>query len=408
MAQVNFGVFDSYSKRTFTERQFYYPGHGDYRNDPNRYLTEAGLGLNSIQTNFVRGVPRSLRFNWGDYVQIFDSLYSGDRSVRAGYLMIDVPIVEKLRVVGGGRYEATDLAVHSESYLDSSITGKKTNNTHLVQSDFLPALGLIYSVTSNMNVRVNYSQTIARPSFRELAAYYSYDPLVSDYVEGNPLLRMTSIVNYDFRLEWFPRAGELYSVSLFYKDLKDAIERGNIKQEGDVITFLNNDAKLYGIEFEIRRNLDFLGPEFSLFSLGGNLSLVQSEVKLKPDDLSGKRRFFPDLSDTRPLYDQSPYVVNLDLNYSNPRLGTSATLIFNLAGPRISITKLNTEDVYEQPTPTLDFVLSQKIGRNLTVKLGAKNLLDPKFERTYGKDSQLLYSSYKRGRAFGLSLSYEF
>ena len=61
-----------------------------------------------------------------------------------------------------------------------------------------------------------------------------------------------------------------------------------------------------------------------------------------------------------------------------------------------------------KPTPTLDFILSQKLTRNLTAKFGAKNLLNPKIERTYGKNSDLIYSSYRRGRAFGLSLTYEF
>jgi hypothetical protein len=40
--------------------------------------------------------------------------------------------------------------------------------------------------------------------------------------------------------------------------------------------------------------------------------------------------------------------------------------------------------------------------------LFAKNLLDPRIERTYGKDSELLYDSYKRGRTFGVTLSYNF
>jgi TonB-dependent receptor len=284
----------------------------------------------------------------------------------------------------------------------------KTNDAPLAGFDLLPSAGLIYSVTTNMNVRLNYSQTIARPSFRELAAYYSYDPIVSDFVEGNPRLKMSAIENYDLRWEWFPHPGELFSVSLFYKDLKNAIERGNVKGEGDVITFFNNDAKLYGIEFEARKNLNFLGPPFSPFSLGGNLSLVESEAKLSTNDLTFKRQFFPNISTTRPLYDQSPYVLNLDLNYSTPRSGTSATLIYNVAGPRIAITKLNTDDVYEQPVPGLDFIISQKIGRHATVKFAAKNLLDPRIERTYGKSSSLLYSSYTRGRAFGMSLTYDF
>jgi TonB-dependent receptor len=322
--------------------------------------------------------------------------------------MLDLPTVQKVRLVGGVRYETTDLSVHSESYLDSSITGKRTNDTKLVQSDLLPAVGLIYPIGSNMNVRLNYSQTIARPSFRELAAYYSYDPLISDFVEGNPLLKMTSIANYDARWEWFPHPGELVSVSVFYKDLKDAIERGNIKVEGDTITFLNNDAKLYGVEFEGRKSLDFLGPQFNLFSLGGNFSLLKSEVTLSDSDYANKSGLVPGASRTRPLYDQSPYILNLDFNYNNPASGTAAALIFNLSGPRIAITKLNTDDVYDRPAGVLDFVISQKISRNTTLRFSAKNLLNPQLERTYGKDSDLIYSSYTRGRTFGLTLTREF
>lgn len=406
--RFKFGLYSSSSTRQFTERQFYYPGHGGYDNDPNKYLSPDRIGLISIRTNYVRGQPRSLSFTWGDYVQVFDSLYEGDRTVQAGYLMTDLPVLPPLRLVTGLRYERTDLSVHSESYLKSSVTGTNINEAVLDRTDLLPSVGLIYSIRSNMNVRLNYSQTIARPSFRELAAYYSYDPIISDYIEGNPTLRMSAIRNYDLRWEWFPRPSSLYSVSLFYKDIQDAIERGNIKQEGDVITFFNNNAKLYGVEFEARTGLEFLGWPFEYFSIGGNLSLLRSEVKLSARDLAIKRQFFPGISDTRPLYDQSPYVVNLDLNYNNPHTGTGASLVFNVAGPRITITKLNAEDVYEQPAPTLDLVLSQKLGRNLSLRFTARNLLNPKIERTYGKDSDLLYSSYKRGMSFGLTLSYEF
>jgi hypothetical protein len=44
----------------------------------------------------------------------------------------------------------------------------------------------------------------------------------------------------------------------------------------------------------------------------------------------------------------------------------------------------------------------------MTVKFGARNLLDPSFERTYGKDSNLLYSQYKKGRTFGVTFTYDF
>jgi outer membrane receptor protein involved in Fe transport len=404
-SKLKFGLFDSYAERTFTDRAFYYPGHGGYNNDPNQFLREDNLGIVSSRTNATGAV----RFNWGDYAQVFDSLYNGERDVQAAYAMVELPVVPKFRLVGGARYETTDLTVHSESYLASSVTSQRINNSKLDQQDLLPSLGLIYAANSNMNVRLNYSQTIARPTFRELAAYYSYDPTIGDFIEGNPLLKMTGIDNYDLRWEWFPHPGELFSVSLFYKDLRDAIERSDLKVDSEVITFKNRpEATLYGIEFEARRTLDFLGDSFRPFSVGGNLALVQSDAELLPQELENKQQFFPDVSDTRPLYDQSPYIVNFDFNYENTRLGTRAALILNVSGPRIAITKLNAEDIYEQPAPTLDLVLSQKLGNKTTLRFTARNLLDSRIERTYGKSGDLLYSSYTKGVTLGLSVGYEF
>ncbi len=401
-----FGLFDSASTRTFDERQFFYNGRGGYQDDPNLFPSADNLGLLSTRTNARTG---SVSFTWGDYVQAFDSLYGGDRGVQAGYLMLEVPVLPKLKLVGGARYETTDLTVHSESYLPSSVTSLRTNDSSIVQADLLPGAGLIYSVTSNMTVRLNYSQTIARPTFRELAAYYSYDPTIGDFIEGNPLLRMTAIDNCDLRWEWFSHPGGVVSVSVFYKDLQDAIERSDLKVDAEVITFKNRPAaKLYGVELEARKNLGFLGDPLKPFSLGGNVSLVKSEAELLPEELANKRQFFPDVSSTRPLYDQSPYIINADLSYTHPRARTTASLVFNTTGPRIAITKLNADDVYEQPTPTLDFVVSQQFGRHTTVKFYAKNLLDPTIERTYGESSDLLYSSYKKGLTFGLTLNYDF
>ena len=114
------------------------------------------------------------------------------------------------------------------------------------------------------------------------------------------------------------------------------------------------------------------------------------------------------LDDTRPLADQSPYIINLDLTYDNPRWGTTLSLNYNIFGPRLLITSLNSPDVYEQPAPQFDVTVSQRIGRNLKLKFSARNLLDPEIKRTYGEDEVAIYSSYTRGRTFSLSLNCEF
>jgi TonB-dependent receptor len=330
--------------------------------------------------------------------------------------MLDMPLaepnlswLEKVRLIGGVRYETTEMTVNSQSYQANSLTGQRTNTSVINQTDWLPAVGLILSLRSNMNLRLHYSETVARPSFRELAAYRSYDPVLDETLEGNPNLTMSSSQNFDIRWEWFFAPGELISAGVFYKKLTGPIERFFVTLDQDIVSYLNRDnGTVFGLEFEGRKSLGFIDHVLGNFTVGGNVSLITSETELTDNEFDNKLNYVPDASRTRQLYDQSPYIINLDLSYDNPNTGTSASLLYNVAGPRITIASLTTEDVFEQPAPALDFVVAQKIGRHLTVRFSARNLLDPIVERTYGEDSDLIYSSYKRGRTYGISLSYEF
>ena len=401
------GAFFSGSERDFVERQIFYPDIIGFDGNPNGYLTPDNLGyVDPPATNAPNG---RIRYTWMRYIQSFDSTYAANGDIGAVYVMTDLAATERLRLIGGVRLESTDLQVHSESYVENSVTGQRVNDTTLKQDDLLPAVGLIYALRPEMNVRLHYSETIARPSFRELAAYRSYDPVLDTLLDGNPLLSMSAIRNYDLRWEWFPRPGELLSLSFYYKDLTDAIERRFVDLGGDIITFENRpEATVMGVEAEARKTFDFLDPRLRHWSIGGNFSYIASEVELSATEYANKQQYVPDADKTRPLYDQSPYVLNADLSFDHPGWGTSASLILNAAGPRVSIASLTTEDVYEHPPLSLDFTLAQRIGRSMTLKLSARNLLDGEYKRTYGEDSQLLYSSYRRGMTFGVSLTYDF
>ncbi len=410
-ARLRGGFFITDARRDFLDREFYYQGQSGetarhpFTGDPNTYLTAENLGYRA-STNATTG---AITYTWDRYLQLRRSRYEGQQQILAGYLMTELPLHPRWKVIGGVRLETTDLAVASESYLANSITGVTTNRSDLARTDWLPGVGLIWNPRPDMAVRLNYAQTLARPTFRELAAYRGYDPILDELLDGNPRLRLSDIQNYDLRWEWFPRPGEVFSVSLFYKDLRNAIERNFVTRDAEIVSFSNRDqAETCGVEFEARRALDFLLPaEYGTLTLGLNLALIQSEVGLTPAELAAKREVLPDAPATRSLYDQSPYVLNADLTYDLPQTGTSLTLGFNLFGPRITIASLTTEDVFEQPAPVLDLVLRQRLSRKLSLKFSAKNLLDPAIERTYGENSGLLYSSYRRGLTFALGLNYE-
>ena len=189
--------------------------------------------------------------------------------------------------------------------------------------------------------------------------------------------------------------------------MEQPIEKYAITQDASILTYVNRDvAKLYGVEFEARKSLGFIDPLLSPFSIGMNLSLIESEVELTDTEINNKPANTPT---TRSLYDQSPYIFNADLNYDNPRLGTSASLTLTLAGPRIFFVNPAGEDVYEHPPTTLDFTSSQRLTPNLRMRFSAKNLLDLPYEVTYGDEAgKFVYTSYRRGMSFGVSLAYDF
>jgi TonB-dependent receptor len=332
--------------------------------------------------------------------------------------MTDFPILESLHLVGGARFETTDLQVDSTGFQTAEIFEGRID-----QQDWLPSAGLNWNFVEKMNLRASFSKTVARPTYREFAKYRSFDIAGNELVEGNPNLKMTGIDNYDLRWEWFPNPGEVVAVSVFYKHLIDPIEKFSAvtSEDGDIswnvpsdfVTFLNSpEADVYGIEFETRKNLDLIHESLKPFSLGFNFAYIVSEVPY-PDDIRDiKFNATGEVVDTRPLFDQSPYIANVDLSYDNVQTGTSATLAFYIAGERLFSVINRGWDIYEQPAPQLDLVVSQDLGKGWSMRFKAENLLDPNFTRSYAvnspTDTSYLYAQFRKGITFSLSGSKEF
>ena len=162
-------------------------------------------------------------------------------------------------------------------------------------------------------------------------------------------------------------------------------------------TFDNGKAaNNFGLELEGRMEARHFSRTLRRWTVLSNLTLITSEIELD------ERNRGIQTSSQRPLQGQSPYVVNMQLQYDRSTWGFSSTLLYNMIGKRI--TEVGTNDIpdtYEQPFGQLDFVASQKIQKNWTLSLRAKNLLDPEIESTQGDE---IVRSQKRGRNFSLNL----
>ena len=71
------------------------------------------------------------------------------------------------------------------------------------------------------------------------------------------------------------------------------------------------------------------------FSINTNLSLIHSEVTILEKELDLIKRFDSNPEETRPLYGQSTYIVNIELIYTNLESGTSASILYNVLGERL-------------------------------------------------------------------------
>ena len=143
--------------------------------------------------------------------------------------------------------------------------------------------------------------------------------------------------------------------------------------------------------------------------MGANITLIQSDRKLSRIELQNKRSVDPFYPDSRALYDQSPYIINLDLSYDHPKSGTSFTIAANLTGARLALVKTLGEDIYEHPPITLDAMINQKFCKHWTIRFGVRNILDSKFLQTYGSSTEgKIFQAYHYGRTYGVALTGEF
>ncbi len=342
---------------------------------------------------------------FGNYIQYYDptkSSYDGEQTIGAGYGMIDwtVPYVSNFRIIGGVRYETTDITVTSRDTL------KAVGN--LAEQDWLPSVNMVYGFNDKMNLRFAFGKTIARPNFREFAPYSSFEYVGGYILLGNSDLQRTKIDNYDLRWEYFANPGEILAVSLFYKDFTNPIERVIINVNKEIQYQNVETASLYGAEFEFRKQLGFLGTWANNLQLGTNVTLVQSKVDISPEELKVIQAYDPNAKGTRELQGQSPFIVNFDFAYVNMESGTEASINYNIFGKRLSeVTQQGTPDVYEYSRPDIGLVFSQKLLDNLKLKISAKNILDSEVKKAQEfKGQEYITQQYSLGRSFSIGVSY--
>jgi len=318
--------------------------------------------------------------------------YSADDKLAAGYLMGELQVTDRFRLIVGSRYERSDLDIAAQSTLGTpTATTKKW-------TDVLPSAVLNVKLSESQALRLSYTGTLARPEYRELAPIKSRDVLNGDDLEGNAELERTRIQNADARWEWYPNAGEVLSFGVFAKRFDKPIERV-YRASGATsrfVAYVNAEAaENYGFEVELRKQMGFVSDRLSGVTLFTNATIMQSEIDLGANQAAATNK-------TRRMVGQAPYVVNAGATYATRTGATSATLLFNRVGERIDAAgDLPLPDVVVQSRNQVDFSVRFPIFSTVAGRFDARNLLDAPFETVQGT---VVREYWKTGRVFQFGL----
>lgn len=335
-----------------------------------------------------------------------DDPYQAKSNLKAAYLLMDAKLAAKLRMAFGARLESYQQGLN---YIDKGGVAIATDTTYV---DVLPSINLTYSLTPKVNLRVSASQTVTRPEFREIAPFEFYDYVIQGSVKGNVDLKRSLNTNLDARFEWYPSAGESFTVSGFYKNFENPIEQTvNPASNADkrIYEYSNAASALAkGIELEVRKKLNFTDIKWiQNITIFANVSYIQSDVLFTQGSSNAKRS----------LQGQSPYLFNEGIQYTGDK-GLSLSLMHNFVGQRIStVGYLGYADIYERGRHIIDFQIAKKLMKQKAeFKLTLADILaqDEIFyqnnntDKTYQENTDNLIRKTNFGANIGLSFSYNF
>jgi TonB-dependent receptor len=311
----------------------YYGGDQDLRNIIAQQLTDLGLTVSMNRfpmtafqdtygrSNFLNGeYPLGYTLRGNDLRRVTEVVrplmnyegqsslsedYSGSETYTAAYVMTELNIGDYITLIPGFRYEK-----EQTDYSAKFALGTQDAQVGLVAPAFrdtsttrngnyvLPMVHLKVKPVEWLNIRMAYTNTLSRPTFREYAPI-TYVSAFKDWLSApNTNLKTSTAKNYDISMSIYQNRVGLFTVSAFYKEISDLvwgvsfpllkdqtilpeIKIPNITGVPIVNTSLNNSypAVVKGIEFDWQTNFWYLPSLAKGLVLNINYTLLQSETK---------------------------------------------------------------------------------------------------------------------------------
>jgi len=296
------------------------------------------------------------------YFQTLANTYKYIEKYYAGYIMSEMNYGD-LMVVGGIRYEKEKSIYDAFNLKDGRDT--RSQKYFLVTSNrdnyfWLPMIQAKYNVTDWFDVRVAYTQSLARPDYHQLSPHFTIGYGSGAVRAGNPDLKTARAYNHDLIFTFHNNELGLFSIGGFYKEIKNftyatnyplyetapegvstiydfEIEGTNPTKGSTLYTYMNTPYLAYvrGVEFDLQTRLWYLPEPFNGLLLGVNYSHISSSTiypwRNARTTIIGPRQTLTEVFDstrTGRLINQPNDIVNAYIGFDYKDFSTRLSFIF--------------------------------------------------------------------------------
>jgi TonB-dependent receptor len=287
--------------------------------NPNGFATDRawdtqfplGVSINYVDT---RAMNRSLRealarnnINPANFV-LPTSFYDQEERIYAGYVMAQWNS-GPLQVVAGVRAERYEIDNAGTVLIGAAPAPLAVSQNFF---DLFPSLNIRYEATENLVLRLGGQRGVSRPAYAAIRVGASISDTAATINGGNPFLTPEYTWGLDVSAEYYFSSNGIASVTGFHRWVEDVLYQSQQRVGSDLYdsngidrsnyllgsTFNGERGKLYGVEFNIETQFDFLPGALAGLGVQGNLTLLGGDFKARNAAGTLQTFAFQGLSDT--------------------------------------------------------------------------------------------------------------
>lgn len=287
--------------------------------NPNSFTTERpwdtgfplGVSINYVDT---RAMNRSLQealarnnINPANFV-LPTSFYDQEEGIIAGYAMAqwDAGPVQLVAGVRAERYEINNAGTVLVGAVQTPLA---------VSQDFFdlfPSVNIRYEASDNVVLRLGGQRGVSRPAYAAIRVGASISDTAATISGGNPFLTPEYTWGLDTAIEYYFSSNGIASITGFHRWVEDVLyqsqqrvgsdlyDSGGIDRSNYLLgsTFNGEQGNLYGVEFNVETQFDFLPGALAGLGVQGNLTLLGGDFEARNAAGQLETFAFQGLSDT--------------------------------------------------------------------------------------------------------------